>query len=148
MTITRWKPMNADLRPFLADSPVSRWMDEFLNSQRSGDMPVWGPNVDIVENPDAFEIHAELPGIKQEDVKITLDNSTLTLSGEKKQELKEDHDNVLRIERNYGRFERSFSLPATVKAEAVKAHYEDGVLRIVLPKAEQAKSRQIAIEKL
>jgi HSP20 family protein len=121
-------------------------MEEFLNMPHPSEMPLWGPNVDIVENADAFEIHAELPGVKQEEVKITLHDNVLTLSGEKKQETKEDKDNVLRIERNYGRFERSFSLPTTVKADAVRAAFEDGVLKITLPKAETAKARQIEIE--
>lgn len=119
MTITRWKPIHAEQRPFLAENwnPINRMMEEFLNANRSNEMAVWGPNVDIVENPEGYEIHAELPGMKQEDVKITLDNNVLTLSGEKKQEVKEDRDNLLRVERSYGRFERSFSLPTTVKAE-------------------------------
>jgi HSP20 family protein len=149
MTITRWRPINSELRPFLMEScnPINRMMDEFFNPSRSGEMAVWGPNVDIVENPEAFEIHAELPGMKEDDVKITLDNNVLTLSGEKKQFVKENHDNLLRVERSYGRFERSFSLPATIKSDAVKATYADGVLTITLPKAEQAKSRQITIQK-
>jgi HSP20 family protein len=148
MAITRWKPHDAVLRPFWNEtwSPVTRMMEEFFNTAREGDMMVWGPNVDIVENPDGYEIYAELPGVKQEDVKITLDNNVLTLSGEKKQEIKEDRDNVLRVERSYGRFERSFSLPTTVKSDGVRASYEEGILRIQLPKAETAKARQIQIE--
>ena len=148
MAITRWKPADNDLRPFFANSwhPLSRMMEELLNAAPTSEMSLWGPNVDIVENPDAFEIHAELPGVKQEEVKITLHENVLTLSGEKKQEIKEDKDNVLRIERNYGRFERSFSLPATVKSDTVRASFEDGVLKITLPKAETAKARQIQIE--
>ena len=149
MTITRWKPMNAELQSCLAGNwyPISRMMEEFLGNRGTGDMITWGPNVDIVENSEAFEIHAELPGTKQEDVKITLDNNVLTLSGEKKQEVKEDRDNLLRVERSYGRFERSFSLPTTVQVDRVRADFTDGVLKIVLPKAEQAKSRQIQIDK-
>jgi HSP20 family protein len=106
----------------------------------------WGPNVDIVENEDGYEIHAELPGVRQEDVKLSLNNNVLTLTGEKKQEVKEERDNVLRLERSYGRFERSFSLPTTVQSDKVRAAYNDGVLKIVLPKAEQAKARQINID--
>jgi HSP20 family protein len=148
MTITRWQPVNSELRPFCGGNwrPLSRMMEEFLNNTHPSEMSLWGPNVDIVENQDGFEIHAELPGVKQDEVKITLHDNVLTLSGEKKQEVKEDKDNVLRIERNYGRFERSFSLPTTVKADAVRASYEDGVLKIALPKAETAKARQIQIE--
>jgi HSP20 family protein len=135
------------MRPFwLEHSPISRMMEEFLANSRQGDMMAWGPNVDILENSEGFEIHAELPGVNQDDVKITLDNNVLTLSGEKKQEVKEERDNVVRMERSYGRFERSFSLPNTVKADGVRAAYDNGVLRISLPKAETAKSRTINIE--
>jgi HSP20 family protein len=149
MAITRWQPIDSELHPFFVGNwrPLSRMMEEFLNNtSRSLEMAVWGPNVDIVENPEGFEIHAELPGVKQDEVKITLHDNVLTLSGEKKQEIKEDKDNVLRIERSYGRFERSFSLPTTVKSDAVHASFEDGVLKIALPKAEAAKARQIQIE--
>jgi HSP20 family protein len=148
MMITKWKPMGTDMRPFWLDdgNPVTRMMDDFFANARAGEMMAWGPNVDILENDDSFEIHAELPGVKQEEVKITLENNVLTLSGEKKQEVKEDKDNCCRVERSYGRFERSFSLPNTVKADNVHASFEDGVLKIRLPKAETAKSRTISIE--
>lgn len=149
MAITKWRPLNAEMRPFWADNwlPVTRMMEDFLNTTREGAMMSWGPNVDIVENPDGFEIHAELPGLKEEDVNITLDNNVLTLSGEKRQEVRDEQKgSYCRVERSYGRFERSFSLPNTVKADGVRAAFEDGVLRITLPKAEQAKSRKISIE--
>jgi len=148
MAISRWQPIDSELRPFITGNwrPLTRMMEEFLNHAHPSEMTVWGPNVDIVENADGFEIHAELPGVKQDEVKITLHDNVLTLSGEKKQEITEDKDNVLRIERSYGRFERSFSLPTTVKSDAVHAVYEDGVLKITLPKAEAAKARQIQIE--
>ena len=148
MTITRWRPIDRELRPFFAGTCrlPSQLMEEFFNSAQPAEMTLWGPNVDIVENPESFEIHAELPGVKQDEVKITLHDNVLTLSGDKKQETKEDKDNVLRIERSYGHFERNFSLPSTVKSDGVRAVYEDGVLKITLPKAETAKSRQIEIE--
>jgi HSP20 family protein len=128
--------------------PFSRMMDEFFGMSRGENM-IWGPNVDITETPDSYEIHAELPGVKQDDVKINLNNNVLTISGEKRQEIKEggdNRDNPLRIERSYGRFERSFALPTSVNPDAVKASYEDGVLTIMLPKAEGSKSRPIPIE--
>ncbi|HEY3295189.1 MAG TPA: Hsp20/alpha crystallin family protein [bacterium] len=148
MSITRWQPVDSELRPFFTGTwrPLTRMMEEFLNNAQPSEMSLWGPNVDIVENADGFEIHAELPGVKQEEVKITLHDNVLTLSGEKRQEIKENKDNLLRVERNYGRFERSFSLPTTVKPEDVRAQFEDGVLKITLPKAETAKARQIQIE--
>jgi HSP20 family protein len=149
MALTRWRPRNAELSPFgswFDNWPnLSRMMDDFYTTSGQEVMP-WGPNVDITENPDSFEIHAELPGVRQDDVRLTLNNNVLTISGEKRQETKENKDNVLRVERNYGRFERSFSLPSTIRADDVRAEFEDGVLHILLPKAEEAKSRQIAIQ--
>jgi HSP20 family protein len=149
MAIVRWRPAR-DMRPwanaFENYSPISRMMEDFFGGERGGDVMYWGPNVDIVENNDNFEIHAELPGVRQEDVKLSLNNNVLTITGEKKQEVKEDRDNVLRLERSYGHFERSFSLPTTVQSDKVRANFSDGVLKITLPKAEQAKARQINIE--
>jgi HSP20 family protein len=127
-------------------TPMSRMLEEFFGNDRSEGTMFWGPNVDVVENEDSFEIRAELPGVKLEDVKLSLDNNVLTISGEKKQEVKADRDNVIRVERNYGHFERRFSLPSTVQSDQVRASFADGVLRIQLPKAEQAKARQIQIE--
>ncbi len=147
MAITRCQPMRTTMHPVWMEnwSPLSRLMDDFFAGNRQGNVMVWGPNVDVLETTEGFEIHAELPGVRQEDVKITLDNNVLTLSGEKQQELKEEKENLLRVERNYGRFERSFSLPDTIKADGVRAHFENGVLRILLPKAEEAKSRRIQL---
>ncbi len=149
MTITRWRP-SRDLRSCNAMydySPMSRMLEEFFGTDRGEGALFWGPNVDIMDSEDSYEILAELPGVRPEDVKISLNNNVLTVSGEKKQELKEDRENnVIRTERSYGRFERSFSLPTTVQSDKVRATYDHGVLRIILPKAEQAKSRQISIE--
>ena len=148
MTIARWRPAR-ELRPWgnaFEFTPMSRMLEEFFGQDRSERALYWGPNVDILENDEGFEIHAELPGVKQEDVKLSLNNNVLTVAGEKKQEVKEDRDNVVRVERSYGRFERSFSLPTTVQADKVRANFQDGVLKIVLPKAEQAKARTINIE--
>ena len=153
MAISRWRPRQTEMTPFENwfenwPTPFSRMMDEFFGMPRGENM-IWGPNVDITETPDSYEIHAELPGVKQDDVKINLNNNVLTISGEKRQEIREEgdkRDNPLRIERSYGRFERSFALPTSVNSDAVKADYEDGVLNIVLPKAEGSKSRPIPIE--
>jgi HSP20 family protein len=105
----------------------------------------WLPSVDVFEDKESLKIVAELPGLKPEDVKITLENSTLTLRGEKKQVAEEKTERVHRYERSYGSFERSFSLPNTVDAEKVAAAFENGVLTVTLPKAEKAKPREIAV---
>lgn len=147
MSIVRFRPQRAELDPFFSGfTPMSRMLDEFFATARNNESLFWGPNVDVVENESSFEIHAELPGVKPEDVKLSINNSTLTLSGEKKQFVREEKDNTHRTERVFGRFERSFSLPRTVKADQVRAEFEDGVLRITLPKAEEAKARNINID--
>ena len=105
----------------------------------------WLPSVDVFEDKESLKIVAELPGLKPEDVKITLENSTLTLRGEKKQVAEEKTERVHRYERSYGSFERSFSLPNTVDTDKVAASFENGVLTITLPKAEKAKPREIAV---
>jgi len=105
----------------------------------------WLPSVDVFEDKESLKIVAELPGLKPEDVKITLENGTLTLRGEKKQVAEEKTERVHRYERSYGSFERSFALPKTVDADKVSATFENGVLSVTLPKAEKAKPREIAV---
>lgn len=106
----------------------------------------WMPNVDIHEDKDGINISADLPGMTQKDVQVNIDNNVLTLSGERKLDREDKRDNYHRIERFYGKFSRSFSLPNTVDTDKVEAHMENGVLRIHLPKREEAKPRQIEIK--
>ena len=146
MKITKYIP-----RTMEASFPVND-LNEVLNdlmcwNRTGGILRSWAPDVDIAENPDGYEIHAELPGMREEDIQITLNNNILTISGEKKREVKENKDNFVRVERSYGKFERSFSLPNNVVADRVSASYADGVLKIGLPKAEEAKSRTIKLTK-
>jgi len=105
----------------------------------------WAPSVDIFENKDQIVLEAELPGMKQEDFDLTIENNVITLRGERKFEKTEETDNYHRVERSYGSFTRSFTLPQTVSAEEAKAEYSNGVLRVTLPKREEAKSRRIEI---
>jgi HSP20 family protein len=106
----------------------------------------WVPPVDVLEQPEAIRIMAELPGVKPEDVKISVEGNVLTLHGMKQQVAEERTERVHRYERTYGAFERSFTLPASVDTQRINAGYDNGVLTISLPKAEQAKPRQIAVE--
>ena len=106
----------------------------------------WVPPVDIFEEGDAIRIMAEIPGVKPEDVKISLEHNVLTIHGSKLQAAEERTERVHRYERTYGAFERSFTLPATVDANAIKASYEHGVLTVTLPKVEKAKPRQIEVQ--
>ena len=105
----------------------------------------WTPAVDVFEDKDAVRIVAELPGVKPEDVRISLENQTLTMRGEKRQVAEEKTERVHRYERAYGAFERTFALPGTVDADRIEASYADGLLTVTLPKVERARPRQIEI---
>lgn len=106
----------------------------------------WNPSVDIFENKDQIVLEAELPGMNPEDVNISIENNVLTIHGERKFEKKDDKDNFHRVERSYGSFTRSFTLPPTVSSEGVDAVFENGILRLALAKREEAKPRRIEIK--
>lgn len=105
----------------------------------------WAPSVDIYEDKDRLILEAELPGMNREDFDISVENNVITLRGERKFEKKTDGDNYHRVERSYGSFTRSFTLPQTVTAEGATADFEDGVLRVGLPKRAETKARKIEI---
>jgi HSP20 family protein len=105
----------------------------------------WSPSVDIFETEGEIIVKAELPGLERKDIVLHLENNVLTLRGERKFEKETKEENYHRIERSYGNFSRSFSIPATVDDEKIRADYKDGVLKIALPKKEQAKPKQIKI---
>jgi HSP20 family protein len=105
----------------------------------------WYPACDVFEDKDAVKIVAELPGVKPEDVKLSLENNLLTIRGEKKQEAEERSERVHRYERSYGAFERGFVLPSTVDGDKINAEYQNGVLTIVVPKVERARPREIPV---
>jgi HSP20 family protein len=102
--------------------------------------------VDIFENKNEIVLEAELPGMKPEDVNISIENNILTLHGERRFEKKDESDNFHRVERSYGSFTRSFTLPSTVSSENANAEFQNGVLRLTLAKREEAKPRRIEIK--
>jgi len=106
----------------------------------------WAPSVDIFEDKDRLILEAELPGMNREDFEISVENNVITLRGERKFEKKTEGDNYHRVERSYGSFTRSFTLPQTVTAEGATADFENGVLRVSLPKREETKARKIEIK--
>jgi HSP20 family protein len=117
----------------------------FGSSVRSlGTLSRWTPAVDVYQDKDQFTVVAEVPGMKKEELEISLNGDTLTISGERKTEEKED-DHRFRSERFFGRFQRSLTLPSAVNTEKAKATYKEGVLEVVLPKAEEAKPKQIEV---
>jgi len=149
MAIVKWEPYRRTLSPFGNWFDMTSRMNQMLDNifgEDDGDKTVWGPSVDVVENDDSYQIMAELPGIKMDDVKINLADDVLTVKGEKKNEVSESKRSFYRVERCYGRFQRSFTLPSSVDAKKVKANLDNGVLTITLPKAEQAKAREIPIK--
>jgi HSP20 family protein len=107
---------------------------------------VWHPPVDIEEQPDRYTVHLELPGMKLEDIKITLEDNRLVIRGEKTRTEEQKNATYHKVERVYGTFERSFTLNHAVKSDKIEATYRDGVLEVTIPKAEEAKAREIPIK--
>ncbi|WP_413288969.1 Hsp20/alpha crystallin family protein [Bdellovibrio sp. HCB337] len=142
-------PLSSGLRNFM-----SRFDDVFNDFERDFSMePLWpstnlaslgefAPSVDIEESDEMYMISADLPGMKKDDVKIDISGNSLRISGERNREVKEEGYR----ERSYGRFSRSFTLPQNIDSKKVEANFEDGVLRIVLPKTEVSKAQSIKIE--
>lgn len=133
-----------DRLPSLRDE-LNRLFDFALPTRDSGLFSGWTPALDVYDEKDNFVVKAELPGLKKEDIDINVHNGILTISGERKHEVEEKEGQTFRSERYFGRFQRSVTLPAAVDMSKVKASYKDGVLTIDLPKAEEAKPKQIAI---
>ena len=129
---------------------LQRSINQLFNTGRTtGDdvaLSAWTPAVDIFEGDNEYVIKLELPEVTRDDVKVNLHDQTLTISGERKIENEDKRDGYHRIERSYGQFYRSFTLPPNVNAEAINAQFKDGVLRLTLPKREEAKPKQIAVQ--
>ena len=145
MSIVRYDPFR-DLRNLQEE--VNRLFSTNLTrgfGEESIGRGAWNPSVDIYENKDHIVLEAELPGMKREDFELSVENNVITLRGERQFEKNEDSDNYHRVERSYGSFTRSFTLPQTVSAEGATAEYKNGVLRVTLPKREEAKARRIEI---
>jgi HSP20 family protein len=109
-------------------------------------LSTWTPAVDIYEDETAFIIKAELPEVNREDVKVGLNDNVLSIAGERRVENEDKREGYHRIERSYGQFYRSFTLPPNVNPEAINAEFKDGVLRLTLPKREEAKPKQIQVK--
>ena len=144
MALIRWSPVRDAL---VVQSEMNRMLDEFLGRRGEGESPAaWQPPVDIEENENGYLVRTELPGMKLEDIKVTLTNDQLVIRGEKRRELEQKDANYHRTERVYGQFERVFSLAHPVRHDAIEATYKDGVLEVTVPKAEEAKAREIPIK--
>ena len=143
MKLVRWDPlqelvaMNNRLNRTIHDPFTPRTEDSF---------GAWVPPVDIFERQDHLVIRVEVPGVQKEDMDVRIENGVLTLHGERKAEKEIKDENAHLMERVYGRFTRSFSLPTTVDAAKVTATYKDGVLEVTVPKAETAKPKKVEIK--
>ena len=147
MTIVRWEPLR-ELSTLQSD------MNRFFNAMfdapaggggRNADLRRWSPAMDLAETEDAFVLRADLPGVSQEDVHIELEDTVLTVSGERKSDHEAKGEGFYRVERTFGAFSRSLTLPKGVDPEAVAASFSDGVLEVRIPKPEARKPRRIAI---
>jgi HSP20 family protein len=146
-SLIRWNPAT-DLFRDRFDRLFDRAFTDFLApvSDEAQSTRRWMPAVDIKETADALTFSAELPGLTKEDVHITLENNVLTIAGERKFEKDVKEENYHRLERSYGTFARSFTVPGNVSPDRVDATFANGVLHVVLPKAEEAKPRKIEIK--
>jgi HSP20 family protein len=114
-------------------------------SQGQSGERMWAPALDISERKDAYVVTVEVPGIKAEDLDITLEDGLLTIQGERRFTQESTEQQFHRVERRYGSFRRSITLPAQVQAEQIEASFEDGVLQVIVPKAEEAKPKKISV---
>lgn len=141
-TLTRFTPRTSQA----IDQMFNRAIEEFFAGQQASQEPrPWQPMVDIVETEQAYLLHFELPGLTREDIEITLENNVLRLAGERKFDQEAQKQTYHRLERAYGAFVRTFTLPTQVAADKVEATFKDGVLTVNVPKAEQARARKISI---
>src|SRR5262245_27208662 len=145
MAVVKWDPFR-DLN--LIQDRMNRLFDDAGRTWRNDESSAtttWSPAVDIFETEGEIVVKAELPGMERKDITLNLERNVLTLKGERRFEKETKDENYHRIERSYGGFSRTFSIPATVAEEKIHAEYKEGVLKIVLPKKEQAKPKQIRI---
>ncbi|HGJ64462.1 TPA: Hsp20/alpha crystallin family protein [bacterium] len=146
MSLVRWKP-GRELSNIREE--MNRLFDDFFTvlPERRRELleGEWLPSIDVAETDDNIVVKAELPGVNQNDVNITIVNDVLTLKGEKKEEKEIKKENYHRVERSYGSFQRTISLPTGVKADQAKANYKDGILTVTIPKTEEAKPKSIKI---
>ncbi len=145
MTIVRWEPLR-ELSSLQTE--VNRLFDTVFDAPRAGTgngHRRWIPAMDLVETDEHFVLRADLPGLKEEDVKIEVEDSTLTVSGERRSEHESNREGYHRVERSFGSFSRSLTLPKGVDPAAVTAGFDRGVLEVRIPKPEERKPRRVAI---
>lgn len=152
--LMRWEPFKTAWDPFKQIEDIEKRLSTFLGrplgardgGKESMTVAEWSPLVDITEDEKEYLIKAELPEIKKEDVKLTVQDDVITISGERKYEKEEKGKKYHRVERAYGSFVRSFTLPEDADGTKVSAEYKDGILKVHLPKSEKAKPKSIEVK--
>ena len=148
MTLIRWSPVrrNHDLLDLHRDVDrlIGGLLEPFATTMTAP--PSLAPAVDVEETPEAFVFRADLPGMRIQDLKVSLEGDTLTLRGERRHEAGGEDERVRRVERAYGVFQRAFTLGSPVRADQVRATYRDGVLEVRVPKADEARAREIEVQ--
>lgn len=143
MPIIRWDPFRELMQ---TRDEIGRWFGDVAERERDEKRSaIWSPSVDIKETEKEVIVKADLPGAKMEDIDVSLDENQLVIKGERKFEKEEKEKDYIRVERSYGSFYRSFDIGVPIKAEEVKASYNDGVLEITIPKAELKKPKKVEI---
>ena len=140
--MTRWEPFRG-LNTL--QEQVNRLFEDSVARRGQAEPASWAPAVDVYETENELVVKADLPDVQEKDIDVRVENNTLTIRGERRFSNEVHEDNYLRVERAYGTFTRSFSLPDTVNTEAIKAEYRDGVLSVRMPKREETKPKQIKI---
>ncbi len=147
MALIRWDPFR---EMSSLQERMNRLMSDYRTRSPFGEEEMaqgaWIPAVDIYETKESIVLNVELPGVTKDDISLEVKDSTLTIRGEKKLEKDVKEENFHRMERTYGAFTRAFTLPSTVQQDKVKAKFRDGILEIHLPKAEEAKPKQIKVD--
>jgi HSP20 family protein len=145
MTLIKWKPQYAGM------NDIDRVWNEFFNAPvgcatcEPGTQVQWSPRVDIAETDKQYEIHVELPGLEKSDISLKMEDGLLVLSGERKSVAEEKERRFRRVERLYGRFERSFRLPKEADVEKIEAEFKNGLLLVTIAKAAQVAGREIQV---
>lgn len=145
MSMMRWDPFR-DLLSI--QDEMNQLFSRTLGRGGEGETATrrWAPPVDIAERKDAYVITAEVPGVEPEEIQVSLEDGALTIAGEREQTQESSDEQFHRVERRYGAFRRSIMLPRQVKADAIGASYDNGVLTVVVPKAEEAKPKKISVQ--
>ncbi len=144
-----WRPWGPFKEMERMRNEMDRLWESFMEGKpgrRTEEISRWVPSLDLSETKDSYIVKAEIPGMEPKDIDISLQADLLTIRGEKKQEKEEKEENYHFIERSYGSFSRSIRLPQEIKGNKIKASYKEGILKVILPKSEEAKKKEVKVK--